>query len=46
MQCVGGAIVDGGEKNRADGDGMVGRMSEDGENKSEEEDEKIEMEAR
>ena len=46
MQCVSGATVNDGGENRTDGDGMVGRMSEDDENKSEEEDEKIEMEAR
>ena len=37
--------VDGGEENCADGDGTVRRMSEDGDNKDEEEDEEIEKEA-
>ena len=45
MQCVGGATIDGGEENRADGDGTVGRMGEDNKNNNEEEDEEIEMEA-
>ena len=38
--------VDNGRENRADGDGTVGRMSEVGDYKSEEEDEEKEMEAR
>ena len=33
------------EENRADGNGTVGRASEGGDNKDEEEDEEIEMEA-
>ena len=48
MQCIGGASVDGGEENRADGDGTVRRISEDNNNNNnnnEEEDEEIEMEA-
>ena len=45
MQCVGGATIDGGEENHADGDGTVRRMGEDNNNNNEEEDEEIEMEA-
>ena len=40
FQCVGGVTGDGGEENRADGDGTVGRTNEGGDN----EDEEIEME--
>ena len=41
LQCVGGATGNGGEKNRADGDGTVRRTGED---EDDDEDEEIEME--
>ena len=44
MQCVGGATIDGGEENRADGDGTVGRTSEGRDNEDDDEDEEREME--
>ena len=45
MQCVGGVTVDDGGENRADGDGTVERVRKGDDNKSEKEDEEIEMEA-
>ena len=44
LQYVGGATGNGGEENRVDGDGTVGRTSEGGDNEDEDEDEEIEIE--
>ena len=43
LQCVGGATGNGGEENRVDSDGTVGRTSE-GRDDDDEDDEEIEME--
>ena len=44
LQCVGGASGNGGEENRVDGGGTVGRTSEGRDNEDDDEDEEIEME--